>query len=99
MSELGHGEEQENQNRKDRNRRYYPRPMGLLRPNTPALNVDVEVGNYDERGNNQAGDQHARNYGREIMQQFLQPQEVPRGLGGIRSMHRIGDALQRSIGH
>ena len=61
------------------------------------FNVDVEVRNHNQGDDEKRGYQHACNDGREVVQQFLQSEEIPRCLGRVRSVGWIGDAFEWSV--
>src|SRR5579862_9762825 len=80
--------------RKDREKR--DRELAILEG---AAGIAIDVGQYRQRHQHEARQQHASHSRWEVVQLFLQPQEIPRGLGGIWRQVRIGVIAQWRIHH
>src|SRR5450631_2141407 len=69
----------------------------ILYKQTFGFNVDVEVGNDYQCDDEHRWNQYAGNDWRKVMEHLLQAEEIPRSLGGIWSMRRICEALERRV--
>src|SRR5690242_19743315 len=68
-----------------------------VRPERAAFNVDVEVWDDDERDDHERRNQDSRDERRKEVQQFLEAEKIPWGLGGIGSEERIGELFEWGI--
>src|SRR5205807_5712566 len=75
-------------------------PQVLRRPPSPdrlAFDVHIEIRNDHERDHHQCRNQYSGHEWREKVQQFLEAEKIPRGLGGIRGKQRIRELLERRV--
>src|SRR5437879_9499161 len=75
-------------------------PQILRRPPSPdrlAFDIHIEIRNDHERDHHQCRNQYPRHEWREKVQQFLEAEKIPRGLGGIRGKQRISELLERRV--
>src|SRR6266487_3928533 len=75
-------------------------PQILRRPASPdrlAFDIHVEIRNDHERDHHQCRNQYSGHEWREKVQEFLEAEKIPRGLGGIRGKQRIRQLLGRRV--
>src|SRR5215467_3783828 len=66
----------------------------MVSPESAAFDIHVEIGNDDERNDDQRGNQNTGDEGRKEVQQLLKAKEIPRRLGGVGSEQGIGELFQ-----
>src|SRR5664280_554236 len=72
-------------------------PCAILEKQAVCFYVDIEIRYDNQSDDEQRGYQHSCNDRREVVQQLLQAEKIPRRLGGVRGVRWIGYTLQRRV--
>ena len=89
------GEEREESEDGDRHDPGLSRPGPL--PERARVEVHARVRNHDERDDDEPGQEDSRDDGREVVEELLEAEEVPRRLRRVRGLDGIRDSLERRV--